>query len=429
MKAVLGNKENNTVNFTIEIAEGNFEGALQKAYLKNRARFNIPGFRKGKVPRKIIEMNYGQEVFYEDAINVLLPEAYDKAIEELNLEPVDSPEVDIEEIEKDKPIIIKVSVTVKPEVVLGEYKDVEIEKAEYIVTDELVENELKSAQDMNGRIIDAGDRAVKTGDILTIDYAGYVDGAQFDGGTAEGQTLEIGSNRFIPGFEEQLVGKNKNEEVNVVVTFPEEYHEESLQAKEATFKVTIHEIKEKELPELDDEFAKDVSEFDTLEEYKASIREKLEQDFKNREEIENENNLIEKVIESCEIDIPESMIDSQLENEVGEFDYRMRSQGLNLEQYLQITNSTEADLKEQLRPTATKRVKGDLVLEAIGKAENIEVTEEDIDKELEKMAASYKQDNVEKFIKDMKRGDLGFLKTAITNQKVIDLLMANVKFK
>lgn len=429
MKAVLGNKENNTVNFTIEIAEGNFEGALQKAYLKNRSRFNIPGFRKGKVPRKIIEMNYGQEVFYEDAINVLLPEAYDKAIEELNLEPVDSPEVDIEEIEKDKPIIIKVSVTVKPEVVLGEYKGVEIEKAEYIVTDELVENELKEAQDKNGRIIDAGDRAVKTGDILTIDYAGFVDGAQFDGGTAEGQTLEIGSNRFIPGFEEQLVGKNKDEEVEVVVTFPEEYHEESLQAKEATFKVTIHEIKEKELPELDDEFAKDVSEFDTLEEYKASIREKLEQDFKNREEIENENNLIEKVIESCEVDIPEAMIDSQLENEVGEFDYRMRSQGLNLEQYLQITNSTEADLKEQLRPTATKRVKGDLVLEAIGKAENMEVAEEDIDKELEKMAASYKQDNVEKFIKDMKKGDLGFLKTAIINQKVIDLLMANVKFK
>lgn len=429
MKAVFGSKENNTVNFTIEIAEGNFEEALQKAYLKNRSRFNIPGFRKGKVPRKMIEMNYGQEIFYEDAINILLPEAYNHAIEELNLEPVDSPEVDIEEIEKDKPVMVKVSVTVKPEVVLGEYKGIEIEKAEYIVTDELVENELKEAQDKNGRIIDAGDRAVKVGDMLTIDYAGYVDGAQFDGGTAEGQSLEIGSNRFIPGFEEQLVGKNKSEEVEVVVTFPEEYHEESLKAKEATFKVTIHEIKEKELPELDDEFAKDVSDFDTLEEYKASIREKLEQDFKNREEIENENNLLEKVIESCEIDIPEAMVDSQLENEVGEFEYRMRMQGLNLEQYLQITNSTEADLKEQLKPTATKRVKGDLVLEAIGKAENMEVAEEDIDKELEKMAASYKQDNVEKFIKDMKKGDLGFLKTAIINQKVIDLLMANVKFK
>lgn len=429
MKAVLGKKENNKVNFTVEIAEGNFEEALQKAYLKNRSKFNIPGFRKGKVPRKIIEMNYGVEVFYDDAINIVLPQAYDNAINELSLEPVDSPEVDIDEIEKGKPITVKIAVMVKPEVVLGDYKNVEIEKIEYSVTDELVDNELQSVVEMNARIIDAGDRAVENGDTLTIDYAGYVDGAQFDGGTAEGQQLEIGSNRFIPGFEAQLVGKNKGEEVDVVVTFPEDYHEENLKAKEAIFKVTIHEIKEKELPELDDEFAKDVSEFDTLEEYKDSIREKLEKEFETRQEVENENNVVEKVIESCEVDIPEAMISTQLENEVGEFDYKMRSQGLNLEQYLQITNSTEEDLKEQLRPMATKRVKGDLVLEAIGKAENIEVSEEDIDKELEKMADSYKQENKEKFIKDMKRGDLGFLKTAITNQKVIDLLMANAKFK
>lgn len=429
MKAILGEKENNKVNFTVEIAESKFEEALQKAYLKNRGKFNIPGFRKGKVPRKIIEVNYGVEVFYDDAINIILPEAYDNAIKELSLEPVDRPEVDIDEIEKGKPIIVKISVVVKPEVVLGDYKGIEIEKTEYIVTDELVDNELQSVVEMNARIIDSGDRSVQNGDILTIDYAGYVDGAQFDGGTAENQQLEIGSNRFIPGFEEQLVGKNKGEEVDVIVTFPEDYHEESLKAKEANFKVTIHEIKEKELPELDDEFAKDVSEFDTLEEYKNSIREKLEEDFKNREVVENENNLIEKVIESCEVDIPEAMIETQLENEMGEFDYKMRSQGLNLDQYLQITGSTEESLKEQLRPMAIKRVKGDLVLEAIGKAENVEVNEEDIDKELEKMADSYKQDNKEKFIKDMKRGDLGFLETAIMNQKVIELLMANAKFK
>ncbi|MBU5311523.1 trigger factor [Tissierella carlieri] len=429
MKAILEKKENNKATFTFEISERNFEEALQKAYLQNRGKFNIPGFRKGKVPRKIIEMNYGAEIFYEEAINIILPNAYNDAVEELGLEPVDQPEVHIEEIEKSKPIIVKIEVAVKPEVVLGDYKSIEIEKVEYNVTDEHVEDELKSVQEMNGRIIDAGDRVVKVGDILTIDYAGYVDGAQFDGGTAEGQTLEIGSGRFIPGFEEQLVGKNKSEEVDVVVTFPEEYHAEDLKGKEATFKVTIHEIKEKELPELDDEFAKDVSEFDTIEEYKNSIREKLEEEFKNKEEVENENNLIEKVIEICEVDIPEVMIDSQLENELGEFDYRMRMQGINLEQYLQITNSTEESLKEQLRPMAEKRVRGDIILEAIGKAENIEVTEEDIDKELEKMADSYKQENKEQFIKDMRRGDLSFLETAITNQKVIELLKANAKFK
>ncbi len=429
MKAILEKKENNIAAFTFEISEAKFEEALQKAYIQNRGKFNIPGFRKGKVPRQIIEMNYGVEIFYEEAINIILPEAYNNAVVELGLEPVDQPEVDIEEIEKGKPILVKVEVAVKPEVTLGDYKSIEIEKIEYNVTDEHVEDELKSVQEMNARIIDAGDRPVENGDILTIDYAGFVGEEQFEGGTAENQQLEIGSGRFIPGFEEGLVGKNKGEEVEVNVTFPEEYHAEDLKGKEATFKVTIHEIKVKELPELDDEFAKDVSEFDTLEEYKASIREKLEKEFKDKEEIENENNLIEKVIESCELDIPEAMIDSQLENELGEFDYRMRMQGLDLEQYLQITGSTEENLKDQLRPMAAKRVKGDLILEAIGKAENIEVSEEDIDKELEKMADSYKQENKEKFIKDMKKGDLSFLETAITNQKVIELLKANAKFK
>lgn len=428
MKVVLENKENNKVSFNIEVPEGDFQKAVQKAYLKNRGHFNIPGFRKGRVPRKIIEMNYGKEVFYEDAINNILPEAYEKAIDELELEPIDRPDVDVEEIEDGKNVNIKIEVEVKPEVVLGDYKNVEIEKVEYTVTDELVDNEVKSVQEMNGRLINVDDRAVKEGDLLTIDYAGYVDGAQFDGGTAEAQELEIGSNQFIPGFEDQLVGKNKNEEVDVVVTFPEEYHEESLKGKEATFKVTIHDIKEKELPDLDDEFAKDVSDFDTLEEYKSSIREKLEEEFKNREEIEQENNLIEKVIDSCEVEIPEAMINTQLENEVGEFRHRLSSQGLELEQYLTLTGSTIEDLNDQLRPVAVKRVKGDLVLEAIGKAESIEVNEEDIDQELGKMADMYQQDNKEKFIEDMKKGDLSFLDTAIINQKVIDLLMANAKF-
>ncbi len=429
MKAILGKKEGNNVDFIIEIPEEEFEKAVQKAYLKNRGKFNIPGFRKGKVPRKIIEINYGVEMFYEDAINIVLPEAYNNAVEELSLHPVEQPNVDIEEIEKGKPVVVKIDVTVKPEVELSEYKGIEVEKIEYNVTEEIVTEELKTVQEMNARITDAGDRAVEEGDLLTIDFEGFVDGEAFEGGKAEGQELEIGSNKFIPGFEDQLVGKNKDEEVNVVVTFPEEYHEESLKGKEATFKVIINEIKEKELPELDDEFAKDVSEFDTLEEYKASIREKLEEEYSSKEKSENENNVIDAVVESAKVDIPEVMIESQLETELGEFDYNMRAQGINLEQYLQMTGSNEEDLKNQLRPMAEKRVRGDLVLEAIASKEGIQATDEDIDSKLEEMADSYKQDNKEKFIKDMKKRDLSFLDTAIKNQKVIELLLENVKFK
>lgn len=428
MKAVLNKKENNKVSFNIELDEKQFEDAVQKSYLQNRSRINIPGFRKGKAPRKIIEMNYGRDFFYEEAINMVLPEAYDSAIEELDLEPVDRPEIDIETIEKGKPIIITVEVDVKPEVKLGDYKSIELEKIEYNVTDEMIDNELRLVQEQNGRIIDAGDREIKDGDILTIDFAGYLDEEQFEGGTAEGYELEIGSGSFIPGFEEQLVGKKKDEEVEVNVTFPEEYQEESLAGKEVVFKVTIHEIKEKELPKLDDELAKDVSEFDTLDEYKASIREKLEEEAKNREKVEKENKTIEKIVELSEFEIPEGMIESQLETEVQEFNHRLQSQGLEFEQYLTITGSTVEDLKVQLRPAAEKRVAIDLVLEAIGKTENIEVTDEDIDAELNKIADMYEQEDKEEFIETIKKGNLDFLTVGITNQKVVKLLMDNVKF-
>lgn len=429
MKATLGNKEGNKVEFTIEVPEVDFEKAVQKAYLKNRGQFSIPGFRKGKVPRKIIEMNYGTEIFYEDAINIVLPEAYNSAIDELELHPIEQPNVDIEELEKGQPVMIKIDVEVKPEVELGEYKAIEVEKVEYQVTDELVEEELKTVQEMNARVMDAGDRPVKEGDTVTIDFEGFLGDEAFEGGKAEGHELEIGSNQFIPGFEEQLVGKSKDEDLEVVVTFPEDYHEESLKAQEATFKVTIHEIKEKELPQIDDEFAKDVSEFDTIEEYKTSIREKLESEFSSKEEIENENNVIDAVVDAAKVDIPEAMIETQLESEIGEFDYNMRAQGIDLEQYLQLTGSTEDDLKEQLRPMAEKRVRGDLILEAIAKEEGIQVTEEDVDSKLEEMAKSYKEEDKEKFVKDMKKRDLSFLDTAIINQKVIELLLENVKYK
>lgn len=428
MNAVLEKKENNKAIFNFEISEQKFEEAVQKAYLKNRGKINIPGFRKGKAPKQIIESTYGKEVFYEEALNIVLPEAYDEAIEQLNLEPVDSPQVDVEDIEKGKPIVVKIEVALKPEVKLGDYKGIEIEKIEYNVTDEILENELKSIQEMNGRITDAGDREVKVGDILTIDFAGSVDGEFFEGGTAENQNLEIGSNRFIPGFEDQLVGKRKGDVVDVNVKFPEDYFEESLKGKDANFKVTIHEIKERELPELDDEFAKDVSEFDTLAEYKESIKERLENEFSSNSKIERENNLIEKVVEGAELEIPEVMIDDQVETEVRDFAYRLQSQGIDLEQYLKATNSTIYDLRSQLRPSASKRVKADLVLEAIAKAENIEVKEEDIDKELEEIAKEQNQKDIAKFVSDMKKRDLEFLRKGITNNKVIELLLENAKF-
>ena len=322
-------------------------------------------------------MNYGEGIFYEEALNSLLPEAYDEAIASLELEPVDTPEVDIEQLEKGKPIIVKVEVTIKPEVTLGDYNSIEIEKVEYNVTDENVDMELKAIQEMNGRIIDASDRETKEGDVLNIDFEGYIDEKQFEGGTAENQELTLGQNTFIEGFEEQLIGKKKGDIVDVKVTFPEDYFEESLRGKEALFKVTINEIKEKELPTLDDEFAKDVSEFDTLEEYKQSIRERLEKEAKEKEKIEIENKTVEKLVELSEMDIPEVMIENQVENEIGEFDYRLRMQGLNIEQYLQLTNSTIDDFKDQVRPVAEKRVKADLVLESVAKAEKLEATEED----------------------------------------------------
>jgi len=427
MSAVFEKKENNKVSFSFQLAAEDFEKAVQQAYLRNRSKFNIPGFRRGKAPRKIIELNYGEGIFYEDAINSLLPEAYEKAVRELELEPVDTPDINIEEINKGEPITVKVQVDVKPEVKLGDYKSIELEKVEYNVTDEMVEHELKHVQEDNARLIHV-DRPVKEGDLLTIDFKGFVDDEQFPGGTAEGYQLEVGSNTFIPGFEEQLIGKNKGEEVEIKVTFPEEYHEESLAGKDAIFKVAIHEIREKELPELDDEFAKDVSEFDTLEEYKESIRAKLEEELKAREAFERENLVIEKAMEISEVDIPNGMIETQIDNELRQFDFRLRSQGLELQQYLELTGSKIEDLREQFREIAEKRVKADLVLEAIAKAESIEVTEEDIDEELRKLAEQYRAEDVEKFVEDMKKGDLEYIKAGIVNSKVVDLLVENAKF-
>ncbi len=428
MKAVFEKKEKNTVHFNMEISSQDFEKAVQEAYLKSRGRFNIPGFRKGKVPRKIIEMNFGEEVFFEDAINKILPEAYSQAIDQLELEPVDSPEVDVETIEKDQPVKVKFSVDVKPEVKLGDYNNIELEKVDYSVTDEMISAKLDEDRDMNSRMIDASDREVEEGDIVTIDFAGYLDGEAFEGGSAQGQTLEIGKGQFIPGFEEGLIGKKKDEEVKLDVTFPQDYHEETLKGKPVVFEVKINEIKTKELPDLDDEFAKDISEFDTLDEYKESIRESLEESLKNQEKIETENRIVDKLVEISEVDIPEGMIESQIESEIKDFEYRIKQQGFEMDQYLELTGTSKEDLELNFRPMAEKRVKADLVLEALAKAENIEASEEDLDAELEKLAETYSKDNKERFIKDMKKGDTGFLKAGIVNTKVLDMLREKVKF-
>lgn len=428
MKSVIEKKEGNRVSFNIDVKWDEFEKGLQKAYLQNRGRFNIPGFRKGKTPRKIVELNYGEEVFYDDAINFVLPEKYDTAIEELEIEPVDRPEVDIDEIKKGEDIIVKINVDVKPEVKLGDYKNIELEKKDYSVTDEMVETELNGLRESNARLVDANDREIQNGDLVTLDFVGTKDGEEFEGGSAEGHKLEIGSNSFIPGFEEGLIGHKKEEVVDVDVKFPEEYHEESLAGEDAKFKVTIHDIKKKELPELDDELAKDISEFDTLEELKEDIKGKLSEELIKQERAEKENSILEKLMEISEVDIPKGMIETQIDEEVKQFDFRLRNQGLELEKYIELTGSSLDELREQLKPTAEQRVNVDLILEALVEAEKIEVNEEEIDKELEKLAEQYSAEDSKGFIEDMKRGDLEFLKKGIANSKAMELLLENAKF-
>ncbi|KGG80213.1 trigger factor [Caloranaerobacter azorensis H53214] len=428
MNSEIIKKENYNVTLKIEIDEKKFKEGVQKAYLKNRHKFNIPGFRKGKAPRKIIEARYGEGIFYEDAINIVFPEAYNEAIKQHNLKPVDRPVIDIEQIESGKPVVFTAEVIVKPEVKLGDYKGIEVEKIEYNVTEKDVEDELKSMQERNARLVEVTDRPAKEGDILTIDYEGYVDGEKFEGGTAYNQILEIGSGKFIPGFEEQLIGKNKDEEFEINVKFPEEYHAKDLAGKDATFKIKIHEIKEKDLPELDDEFAKDVSEFDTLDELKEDIKKRLEKQAKDREKAERENKVIEKVIEAAEVDIPEVMIDNEVDYQLRNFEFTLRYQGLDLNKYLELTNTKVEDLKEKFRPEAEKTVKTELVLEAIAEKENIKETEEDLDEELKKIADGYGQD-FEKFKKNIREEELEYIKEGIIRRKTVEFLVENAKFQ
>lgn len=429
MNAVLENREGNVVDVSFEIEAKDFNKAIDKVYKENRKYFTVPGFRKGKAPRQIIEMNYGLEIFHEDAVNEALPEVYEAALEELDLVPVDMPSIDVGEIVKGEPIEVKAKVEVKPEVELGDYKSLTVEKVEYEVTDEVIDEEIEKIRGMNARLVDASDRAVKEGDVITMDYEGFIGEEQFEGGTAEGQSIEIGSGEFIEGFEEQLVGKSIDEDVEVKVTFPEDYHGADVAGKEAVFNVEIKDIKEKELPVLDDEFVKDVSSFDTLEEYRNDFKEKLEEEYSKREKIEQEAAIIKGIADITEIDIPEGLIKTQVENEINEFSQRLGSQGMSIDQYLEMTGTQLEDLEDQVRPIAEERVKGDLILEAVGKAEGIEVTEEERLEELKEMGKIYRPDDVDAFVENMKDSDLHFLDTVIINKKVLDILTETVKYE
>ena len=381
--------EHNMAKLTIEVPADEFAKALKAAYDKNKKSISIPGFRKGKAPMAMIEKMYGVGVFYEDAANIVIPEAYSKAADECELELVSRPEIDIVQIEKGKDFIFSAEVAVKPEVTLGDYKGVEVPKTVVEVTDEEVEAELKKEQEKNSRTIAVEDRAVESGDIVTLDYEGSVDGVPFEGGKAENYALTIGSNTFIPGFEDQLIGAQVETPLDVNVTFPEEYHSADLAGKAAVFKCVVHKIEAKELPELDDEFAQDVSEFDTLDEYKADIRKNLTEKKEADAKRAKENAAVDKAVENAAMDIPAPMLDTQAEQMVNNFAQRIQSQGLTFEQYMQFTGATLDSMKEQMKPQAEKEIKARLVLEKVAEVENIEISDEKLNEEIANMAKMY----------------------------------------
>lgn len=427
--AKIVNKEKNVVTIEFEITPEKFEEGVQKAYLKNRKNINIPGFRKGRAPRKLIESRYGKGVFYEDALDIVIPPAYEEALEETKLDPIDQPKLDIKEFEEGKNIVITADVEVKPEVELAIPEEVEVVKVISEVDDEQVENSLKEMQEKNARIINVEDRPVKEGDTVTIDYKGFIGEEEFEGGSAENQSLEIGSKSFIPGFEEQLVGKNSGEDVEVKVTFPEEYSAEELAGKEATFNVKIHEIKEKELPELDDEFAKDVSEFDTIDELRKDTKENLIKKAKDNEKITNQNNAITEFVSKCDTVVPEVLIDREIENQLNGFRQQLAQQGIKLEDYTQMIGQEMDELKENLRPQAETSVKTELVIEAVANKHGFEITEEELNEELKKLANSYGigEDKLDDFIEKMKEDSREYIEDSVKRRKAVEYITDNVK--
>ena len=418
--------EKNMAKLTIEVPSEEFDKALKSAYNKNKGRFNIPGFRKGKAPQAMIEKLYGPGVLYEDAVNEALDLSYGSAVEESGLDVVSRPEIEIVQVEKGKTLIYTASVAVKPEVTLGEYKGIEVERALAEVADKDIEAELKKAQEQNSRLITVEDKPVEDGDQTVVDFEGFVDGATFEGGKATDYALTIGSHSFIDTFEEQLIGKNIGEETEINVTFPEEYHAKELAGKPALFKVRVKEIKKKELPELNDEFAGEVSEFETLEEYKNDIKEKLFAQKEKEAASENENRVIDKVVENASMEIPEAMIDGQVETMINDMARRMQSQGLSMEQYLQFTGLTPETLKEQMRPQALKKLQTSLVLEAIVKEMGIAVSDEAVEKELQTMAETYKME-VSQVKEYMGERGISQMKDDLAIQEAVDFLVAEAK--
>ncbi len=415
-------EEKNMMKLVIETTAEEFEKGLNEAYNKNKNKITIPGFRKGKAPRKMIEKLYGAEIFYEDAANAIIPEAYAQAAEESKLEIVSQPKIEVVELEQGKPFVFSAAVAVKPEVELGQYKGVEVAKVETEVTDEDVANELKKIQEQNSRTISVAERAVKDGDMTVIDFEGFVDGEAFEGGKGENYPLTIGSHSFIDNFEDQIIGMNIGDEKEINVTFPEEYHAEELKGKPATFKVKVNEIKEKQLPELDDDFAQDVSDFDTMDAYKESLVKQIADRKANEAKVKKEDEAMEKIIEAAKMDIPEAMVDTQVNRMAEDFARRLQQQGLSIEQYFQYTGMTAQKVLEDMKPEALTRIKSRLVLEAIVKAENIEVSEDEVNAELQKMADMYKME-LDKVKELMGENEEKQIKEDLAVQKAVDLIV------
>ena len=416
--------EKNMAKLTIEVSADELEKALQNAYMRQKNKINMPGFRKGKVPRQMIEKMYGPEIFYDDAANSLIPKAYSEAYDECELEIVSQPEINVEQIEKGKPFILTAQVATKPEVTLGEYKGLEVDKVSTRVTQKEVDAKIQEEAEKNARTITVEDRPVQDKDEIILDFEGFVDGEAFEGGKGENYPLTIGSGSFIPGFEEQLIGAEPEKEIEVKVTFPEDYHAEDLKGKDAVFKCTIHEIKAKEIPEIDDEFAAEVSEFDTLDEYKADVKAKIKEQKAADGKRKKEDQAVEKAIANATMEIPDAMVDTQARQMMDEFAQRIQAQGLTMDQYFQFTGMDREKMMEEMKPQALKRIETRLVLEAVAKAENIEISDEKLDEELAKMAEAYKME-VEKLKEFMGDAEKKQMKEDMAVQEAVTFLAEN----
>ena len=417
----------NEVKLELTVESSKFDETMKKVYFKSAKYFNIPGFRKGKAPMNIVEKYYGKEIFYEDTFNDLAPEVLEEALKENNIIAVSRPDIDISQIGKGQDLIFTAVFQTKPEAKLGKYKGIEIKKIEYTVKDEDINHELEHMQEHNARLISVEDRPVENGDITTIDFEGFSDGVPFEGGKAEWHELTIGSKTFIPGFEDQIIGMKIDEERDIKVKFPDEYFSKNLAGKDATFKVKLHEIKKKELPKLDDEFAKDASEFDTLKELKNSIKEKLEEENANKQKYETEEAVIKAVCENVEVEIPSGMIETEVENMVKDIESRLSYQGLKLDQYLQMLGKTEEELRKEYEPQATEAVKTRLMIESVIKAEKIDATIDEIDEKMKEMAKNYGRENDEEFLKN--ENVRNYIEEGIKSEKAITFLVENAKIK